>query len=252
MFKSRDISNDQDGDGCNDEMKTEKEEVKLNEADDKKDKEITQDKAVLEASEENKWDKVDWNKINSEKAEENKWDKVDWNKTNSEKAKLDDKNIKDNISVEIKDKAMEPAINNENINLNQKNELSEKDYENFSNNKLNVLFKQYRNETGKFPNQRFEITSEFINWIELNKKFPKSENDFIEKEELVKACHDINKNQEIKQFLSFQEQNTKSTMYKISDDLYEMGINISRNDINQIRHDAKVSKNWNHLNYDEQ
>ena len=170
---------------------------------------------------ENKWDKIDWNKINSDKKSPNKWDEVDWNNLNSKKEKLDEKNTKDNLNVKVKDNTMKSEIKDDNTNEIKTNDVNKNNFKNLSNDIVNTHFKQYRNETKKFPNKGLELTIEFIKWIE------NEENVIIEKNELIKAYYDINNTQEIPSYISFQNKNTDFTAYKISDDLFKLGLKIS-------------------------
>lgn len=117
-------------------------------------------------------------------------------------------------------------------------------YKNLTNDKLQEKFKEYYNETEKYANWGIKIKKDFIYW--LDEKIEKEDISIREKDNLDKlkySCMDINKNQEIKEFIIEKIRNSSLTQQQISKESEKIGINLSSATISRIYQELSKKKN---------
>jgi len=157
------------------------------------------------------------------KALENLKDKI-WDNPD---ISLNDKQDSSRAIDSAKDKLTRPSFDNSNIsneiikpNAQKNEELPEStlDHKNLLNEKVQTTFKNYFQETGKYPNFGRNLKKEFIDWGRKTEK----------NQEILDKIQDIQNNHEISNFLSDKIRNSNLSQTAIADKLKKIGLSVDR------------------------
>jgi len=153
----------------------------------------------------------------SETKKEIKWDKTDWRKDSSNQKNKINLNDKKSENEKKKDHTHEKV---------KDSKILDKDY-NFKNlidEKVQNTFKTYYDETGKYANYGKNLRKDFIDWVK------KTGTDY----DVISKINEIQKNQEITNFIKDKIKNSDFSQQEISNLFNENTLLVSRKTIGNI------------------
>lgn len=107
--------------------------------------------------------------------------------------------------------------------------VNKENYRNLMDSELQRYFKEYSNKTGKTANWGLHITKEFKNFLKNHEKIPNKV-----KEKLLEKTAEINKNNEIENFIKYQIKSSNRSQNNIAKIVREMYFKISADTVKRI------------------